>query len=270
LLYDNASTNASCSEIQPTIAAVPGIETAVVVSWPYQFGPQGGPQRIRDSDYSQYGTLEHARHRFLSSARAVLQGDVDELVLTEGGVSVFDLATKSGTGYIRYGGHWVESATATPPAPATRCHKQYFYRAIAPTHEVREKWTAVPRRCPPSSQWCVHDVTCMSPDPSASARPSIRHFKAINTNWNHNRWQPEPIDRQGTDAMKSSRIGSASSTSPRRPRAPTDCKGMSRSSIRLQYPVSGGTNAPEQWSQQSQGRGSPACASITIGMPISI
>ena len=35
LFYDNASTNASPAEIQRTIASVPGIDTAVVVSWPY-------------------------------------------------------------------------------------------------------------------------------------------------------------------------------------------------------------------------------------------
>ena len=50
--------------------------------------------------------LEHARFRCLSSARSVLQGDVDELVLADKGRSVFDLAERSVGGYLRYGGLW--------------------------------------------------------------------------------------------------------------------------------------------------------------------
>jgi hypothetical protein len=34
----------------------------------------------------------------------------------------------------------------------------------------------------------------MQPDPVASATATLRHFKAINTNWKRERWKPEAID----------------------------------------------------------------------------
>jgi hypothetical protein len=195
LLYDNASTNASAQEIHRTIAAVPGIETAVVVSWPFKFGPQGGPHAIWDSDYCQYGILEHARFRFLPTAQAVIRGDVDEFIITEDGVSLFDLAAQAGTGYIRYGGRWVDTATDVPPDPAHRRHKDYrYYDAKYDGNPVREKWTVVPSKCPRRAQWCVHDVLKVEPDPTASAQASLRHFRAINTNWISTRWREAAVD----------------------------------------------------------------------------
>jgi hypothetical protein len=195
LLYDNASTNASPRGIQRTIAAVPGIDTALVVSWPFKFGPQGGPERIWDSDYCQYGMLEHARFRFLPAARAVMQGDIDEFVLTEGGVSIFDLAAGAGTGYLRYGGRWVDNATEVMPDPGRRRHKDYrYYDAKFDGRPVREKWTVVPGKIPPEAQWCVHDVLNVEPDSAISARACLRHFQAINTNWVRPRWFETPVD----------------------------------------------------------------------------
>ncbi len=195
LLYDNASTNAPAQEIHRTIAAVPGIETAVVVSWPFKFGPQGGPEKIWDSDYSQYGILEHARFRFLSAAQAVCQGDIDEFVITEGGISIFDLAAQADTGYVRYGGRWIDNATDATPDPARRRHKDYrYYDAKYDGRPVREKWTAVPSKCPPEAQWCVHDVLDAEPDLKLSAQASLRHFRAINTNWSVDRWREAVVD----------------------------------------------------------------------------
>lgn len=195
LLYDNASTNASPQEIQPIVAAVPGIEAALVVSWPFKFGPQGGPERIWDSDYCQYGMLEHARLRFLRAAQAVIQGDIDEFVLTEGGVSIFDLAAEAGTGYLRYGGRWVDNATDVAPDPALRRHKDYrYYNVKFDGRPVREKWTVVPGKISPEAQWCVHDVLDVEPDSAISARASLRHFQAINTNWVSTRWREATVE----------------------------------------------------------------------------
>ena len=127
LFYDNSSTKYDLSEVYETIASIPRIEVVVVVNWPYKYGPQGterdiGPQKLPwDSAYSQPGVLEHARHRFLDRAQAVVNADVDELVLTKDKVSLFELVSHSDTGYLRYPGYWIESATKS-----TQRHPRHF------------------------------------------------------------------------------------------------------------------------------------------------
>ncbi len=202
LLYDNASTDYPLAKIRETLRQVPGIEIAVVVAWPYKFGPQGtekfGPGRVElglwDSDYCQFGILHHARHRFLGAAHSVLQTDIDELVLSDSGKSVFDLVAASETGYVAFGGRWIESVAAEQPSPPeSRRHKHFtFYEVdIIP---CSLKWAVAPAKCPDACQWRVHDISRMEPDAAASAGLTYRHFKAINTNWRMERWRPGPPD----------------------------------------------------------------------------
>jgi hypothetical protein len=193
LLYDNASTTYTVEEVQEALSSVPGITTALVVPWPFKFGPVGNPDW--DSDFAQHGALEHARHRFLATAGGVLQGDPDELVITENGVSVFDLAARSSTGYIGYAGHWIENATAETPEPSSRRHLHYrYYGGENDRNPVKAKWTVVPGRCPRTAQWGIHDVMGMTVDDEISRLATIRHFRAINTNWRFGRWRPETVD----------------------------------------------------------------------------
>jgi hypothetical protein len=192
LLYDNGSTRYDVAELGAAIASVAGIDTAVVIHWPYKLGPDGGAHWMWDSDYGQYGMLEHARHRFLPTAAAVLSADIDELVLTRDGASVFGLARKSATGHIRFAGPWIESASAEAPDPAARRHWHYCHIRDGP--DALPKWAVVPARCPPRAQWRVHDIIGMAADAAASSVATLRHFKAINTNWKLERFKPEPLD----------------------------------------------------------------------------
>jgi hypothetical protein len=189
LIYDNGSTGYSIEDVQRTLSLVNGLDVALVVNWPYKFGPRGGPFGPWDSDYCQYGMLEHARHRFLLHAAAVVNSDVDELIITRNAQSVFDLARQSATGYLRFGGLWVENATTADDE--NRRHMHYFYQSRAPQREINHKWAVVPSRCPAGSQWCVHLIRGMDSDAALSACVSLRHFKAINTNWKMPRWIPE-------------------------------------------------------------------------------
>jgi hypothetical protein len=120
LLYDNGSDRYRPEDVLAALD-VPGIEVAVVVSWPFKFGPQGGnweglTNAPWDSDFCEYGILEHARRRFLSEATGVLNHDIDELVVTEN-AGVFDLLTASGSGAIRYRSRWIDTPRGTTTAP---------------------------------------------------------------------------------------------------------------------------------------------------------
>jgi hypothetical protein len=194
LIYDNASTKYASDEIREVINSVPGVDVGVVIDWPYPYGIQD--RILWDSDYCQYGTLEHARYRFLANAQAVVNADIDEFPITTDGESLFDIALRSGTGYLKYGGQWIENASVSPDAKTTRRrHKHYIHRSTSPSHDTGDdpwthKWTVIPARCPPDVQWRVHDVSGMTPDPLSSL-VCFRHFRAINTHWASDRWQPE-------------------------------------------------------------------------------
>jgi hypothetical protein len=187
LFYDNASTKYEISEVHETILSIPGIEVAVVVHWPYKFGPIGR-DNLPWATFSQYCILEHARHRFLTLAGAVVNADVDELVLTKNNTSVFELVHDSRTGYLEYPGYWIENVTASPRKD--RRHFDFVYRSATSEEGGPRKWTIAPLRCPRQAQWLVHQVSEMQPD-ALSCEVSYRHFRAISTSWKYPRDKSE-------------------------------------------------------------------------------
>jgi hypothetical protein len=214
LFYDNASQKYRSDDVRATLTAVPGIEVAVVVDWPFKHGPRGGPTGRWDSDFSQYGILEHARHRFLALAEGVISADVDEFVLTKDGASIFDYLARSSTGYVGYGGHWIESATLATGNPAR--HADFFYRLATPV-PTYGKWSVVPSRCPPRAQWGVHEIFGMKHDRRFMSAISTRHFRAISTDWKYRRSARMPpsegdhvIDRRLVEWLEVFKTGSAS------------------------------------------------------------
>ena len=112
LLYENGSTKYSSRDVRAAIERVRGVEVCVVVAWPYKFGPQGWDDKYWDSDFCQYGVLEHARRRFLSLATLVINGDIDELLITKERVPISDLLLRSRHGYLQYGGRWIENVSS--------------------------------------------------------------------------------------------------------------------------------------------------------------
>lgn len=198
--YDNNSSRYGVEEIHAAISAVPGIEAVVVVPWPYLWGPCGHGVKNWDSDFCQYGVLEQARWRFLAHAEAVINADVDELVVTQNGESVFDLVKKSRTGFLRYNGVWIESVSKSVGSNCWR-HKDFVYRdpAVGP---AERKWVIMPSRCDLRAQWRVHGVADTEPpDLDLSAAVAHRHFRAITTGWQRRSWTlQEPDQRHQLDA----------------------------------------------------------------------
>jgi hypothetical protein len=197
LFYDNGSTQYDLETIRRVISSIQGIDTVCVVHWPYKWGPRWGTHPLRywegpngiqhefwDSDFIQYATFEHARYRFLDCAAAVINADIDELVLTDNRESIFDLAQRSHTGFLNYGGVWVENA-CDAASPSVKTYKDYFYNTVPP-RPTSAKWTVVPKRCPGESLWCVHRILGMEAD-ELSRHVSYRHFMGININANYKR-----------------------------------------------------------------------------------
>ncbi len=183
LLHDNGSTKYLREQLLETLASVPGVQVAVVVAWDFPYGPTGGAANIWDSDFCQYGMLQHARWRFLAEAQSVLNCDIDELVLGQGGSSVFALCEQSLEGYLTFGGRWIHCHDEGYGRPLTHRDHKYLHAGEA---RCPQKWATVPSRTPEDCQWRVHDISGMT-QPTSIEGFCYRHFRQVNTSWKWNR-----------------------------------------------------------------------------------
>jgi hypothetical protein len=208
LIYDNGSSAYDSTALSAALRSIPGLQRSVVVVWPFKYGPQGTNIFDNwDSDFCQLGAWEHARWRFLQEARSAMNSDIDELVLSQSGRSVFDAAERSRSGLVRYGGRWIIGIEdgAGGDASATPRHTDFsvfmppdyrFSRSLLrrDMNECPAKWTIVPRRCPPHAQWHVHRILGWWANYLRSREFSFRHFREIGSNWKYQRTSRVPFD----------------------------------------------------------------------------
>jgi len=181
LLYDNKSDLYDPATLLNALAGIEGIKVAVVMSWPFKYGPSGGYGPRWDSDFCQIGAIAHARRRFLADCRGMINADIDELVVCEEGGTIFDHLDASPVGAVSFSGLWLE-AVAGIPQPR---HRHFRYHLKKPVVCPR-KWAIVPAAVPDDVQANVHDFgSGFEPDFLESVR--YRHFVAINDDWKYKR-----------------------------------------------------------------------------------
>ena len=210
LIYDNGSSAYDSATLSAALRSVPGIRCSVVMEWPFKYGPQGANSWDHwESDFCQLGAWEHARWRFLQNARSAMNSDIDELVLSKSGQSVFEAAEQSWTGLVRYRGRWIigiddgiRSSVSKPPHRHTDFSilmppKYEFSRLVLrrDANECLPKWTVVPARCPTHAQWHVHSIFAWWASYFCTKDFSFRHFREIGSNWKYQRTNRVPFDR---------------------------------------------------------------------------
>ena len=209
LFYDNQSTDYSTEELFAELSSLSAIDRLCVAKWPFRYGPQGlDAKRFWDSDFCQYGAWEHARWMFLQQARSAMNSDIDELVISEDGSSVFEAAERSRSGVVRYYGHWVHgfqgvTRIASDRSPIRIADFDHYLRHRT-SHRwglvaVREnvcapKWTVVPSRCPVRAQWAPHRIKGWISAAPLNRNFSFRHFKEIGNHWKYDRSAREVFD----------------------------------------------------------------------------
>jgi hypothetical protein len=201
LFYDNGSTAYDSATLSAALKSIDGIACSVVVEWPYRYGPQGFNSWDHwDSDFCQLGAWEHARWRFLRDARSAMNSDVDELVLSKNGQSVFEAAEQSRAGFVRYRGRWIIGVDRTEDqlSDALPRHRDFSilmppqyklsWRGRRDMNRCLPKWTIVPAKCPASVQWHVHSIASWLPSYLPASRNfSFSHFREIGSNWKYQR-----------------------------------------------------------------------------------
>jgi hypothetical protein len=206
LIYDNGSVAYDVAELSDLLQSVSGVEQTLVVPWRFPYGPGPGLRNIQDSFYCQPGALDHARRRYCAAARAVLNTDIDELVVLRSGASLFERAEASSKAAIVFAGHWVAMPKRSADRPGFVRHTDCLYterrrvllRRVCPFRWLlRTKWIVLPARCPEDVDWGVHDLYAPRgqngrAEASWKSRPRdvfYRHFMQINTGWKTARWR---------------------------------------------------------------------------------
>ncbi|MDE2406039.1 MAG: hypothetical protein KGM17_15315 [Sphingomonadales bacterium] len=202
LIHDNASTDYAAADIEAALRRTfPAIALAVV-SWPFRYGPQGGlagavdgVETPWDSDFCQTGSLQHARHRFLRTARSVLNVDIDELVLSDRGRSIFAATEQSRAGFIKFAGSWIVTATPHPVPEGLGRHADFTYADSTDTGQCPPKWCIVPGRHARSRvSWSVHNLFGSRANRVIDREFRYRHMKGISNGWKYRRWDDAGFD----------------------------------------------------------------------------
>lgn len=200
LLYDNASSAYDAAGLQGELRAAFPDMVIEVVHWPFRYGPQGGLagavggiETPWDSDYCQTGSMQHARLRFLRTARAVLNVDIDELVVGPG--SIFAATEQARSGFIKFAGRWISSMTARPIASGTSRHGDFTLRDALETEICPPKWCVVPARTDERRHtWSVHNLFGSRANRQIDPAFAYCHFKGISNHWKYDRQEQGAFD----------------------------------------------------------------------------
>jgi hypothetical protein len=197
LIYDNNSFYRP--ELIDEFCGKPG-RTIVVVCWPFPYGPQGIDSLLWDSDFCQYGMLEHAKYRYVYNADLVINGDIDELLLSDRDIS--DIVTLNG-GIVSHGGFWVSPyslSTGVSACDIAQDQRQYGdYAGVDETRNLsNRKWIVDPKLCDRPAQWQVHQISGQR----FTRQVSYAHFMATHTNWSQRRDTPRTIPQSEHEGLR--------------------------------------------------------------------
>lgn len=183
VFYDNASEKYTKYDIRECLEDISGLEHLVLIDWPAPFGPPPSYYGDNDSRYLQRGMLEHVRYRFAAKAASVVHIDIDELIISETGESIFEAVETSRTGYISFEGIWVERVTedgGEPPLGRLN-HRTFKYIRSGGGRPSAEKFCVAPRMLDKRVYWTTHRAYGVSPDQAAGSRFLHRHMFGLKT-----------------------------------------------------------------------------------------
>lgn len=192
--FDNQSTAYTLDKLEDRLATIPGLKKLMVMSVPHKYGRHDKSVTNRQfwCHFLQPSVLTRAVRRFGMQARALLNVDIDELLIrADNAPSAFDEAASDHDGLAHFPDRKI-SGYAPVNFPDLR-HADFIYRDV---HFVDKalplcKWALAPRR------WWVHryDIHYRAHyinrwrwfGPRISKATYMAHFHAISTSWKEQR-----------------------------------------------------------------------------------
>lgn len=191
LIYDNNSDLYNTEHLEESIKR-PDV-TVKIVEWNVPYGPQGidcDHYDTWDSDYAQSSMFEHAKRRYLTNAKLIINSDIDELLVIDKPIeSIIDDLVKENLHGYTYKGRWIEpydiankiSASEVPFDRRYFCN--YYCTDSTNPRGIGDKWLMIPNKAI-SCQWSVHITNA---DMIQNNNIYYAHYLAMNTNWSYKR-----------------------------------------------------------------------------------
>ncbi len=104
IIYDNNSDIYTVSELQNYLDNNTKCE-CIVKSFPFKMGPGAYKGSDWDSDFGQYAAFEHIRYS-LKDPQGFLNVDIDELLVTDNKISIFEILSKTNKTVVLFKGRW--------------------------------------------------------------------------------------------------------------------------------------------------------------------
>ncbi len=200
VIYDNGSTEYSMTELEATLAAVPGLQRFLVIPWPYKFGMMddvfeghkfGGNWPM----FAQPPSFVHFLRKYAIAARSFVNADIDELVVSPFRKSIFNAVERSLFGTIRFNRLWVQNIRTSAGPPR---HVDFSVRKIGRKSKDRgKKWALAPGRIWLASwraQPWTHQVKGWLNLSGSSVDFYGYHFIGISTSWYWDRTKAPVFD----------------------------------------------------------------------------
>ncbi|WP_368184903.1 hypothetical protein [Aestuariibius sp. HNIBRBA575] len=155
ILLDNQSTEQTMQELSDALERS-GLEDWLVIPCPFPYGERAIKPFTWRSKFLQTAVYNGVRLRFCKQARAVLNSDLDELVVCDGR-SIFDLTVNSRLGFVRFPGVWYSADTLSDRIPRHMDH--IAKRTDAP--KAAPKYCINPRGPLGRFSWDIHALENM-------------------------------------------------------------------------------------------------------------
>jgi hypothetical protein len=183
VIADNASTRYSPADLLRTIGGVEGISQAAVVSVPFRYGPRHKFARLSKGRYLQMSVQNAIRDMLLGAARAVISVDIDEIVVSRSGRSVFDVVASSPFGAFTIPGFWrVCNPDDGPVSFRTSVHIEDRTKEKSPP-----KYAVVPNSLLGQTPWAIHSLYYLPRWLLLSKEFWFAHCRHVSTNWGGDR-----------------------------------------------------------------------------------
>lgn len=191
LVYNNQAPDYTGADIAEALRTIAGLETVVVVDWPFKYGPQAAGTGHWDSVFCKTGAFQHARYALLAEAVSVVNTDVDELIIHPGLESIHEAVERSPEKHIRIGGVWAsnsDSAASLEKDIRKRRHRDFTFRTRMNHAQCPPKWAVVPSSYPAESQWVTHRIRWYQFEKMPlHTEFCFRHFRNLNSSWKRER-----------------------------------------------------------------------------------
>lgn len=198
VFFDNGSSRYGTAEIEETLLGVEGIAKVAVQSWPHTYGMTDPALSLNPFYilFLQVSSMSVALRRYAAEAHGLLNCDIDELVRTPAGTTIFDICKQSSHGLVAMRGRFIEPEPDAGAPAEGRTHRHYCRYHADPKQAVSRpnKWIIDPTRAwvkklsvRPYMHWIEGRPWFSKSTPDGVY---YRHFRGINTNWKHERTEP--------------------------------------------------------------------------------